>query len=278
MKYLATILIICTTLTLHAQEGITVCHTPATEKFSLFASNNEFNNDHPEPVAYIHQSQAGRMIEFNTPDGQQAGAFYLKPEIESNKYLIVIHEWWGLNDHIKREAEKLFNDLNDVHVIALDMYDGKVASNREDAQEYMSAMSRERGQNIVRGALAFAGEGARIGTIGWCFGGGWSLESALLAGQQAEACIMYYGMPENDVERLKNLSAPVLGIFGSEDQWINPEVVQTFSENMTRANGDLTVEMYEANHAFANPSNPEFDATATSDAYAKTVAFLVKYL
>jgi carboxymethylenebutenolidase len=276
MKYLFTLLILSVFSLAQAQDGITVCHTPATEKFALFASNSAFNSDHPEPPAYIHKSISGEMIEFSTPDGKSASAFYLKPEIESNKFLLVIHEWWGLNDHIKREAEKLFNDLNDVHVLALDMYDGNVASTREDAQKYMSGMSSERGKNIVEGALNFAGENAIIGTIGWCFGGGWSLESILLADQNAAACVMFYGMPINDVERLKELRAPVLGIFGSEDQWINPEVVETFSSNMTLANKDLTIEMYEANHAFANPSNPEYDEKATRDAYMKTLAFLVK--
>ena len=278
MKYIISFLLLLAFGMVQAQDGITLCHTPATEKFAMFASNTSFNADHPEPVAYIHRSLKGEMITFNTPDGKTANAFYLKPDVESNKYLFVIHEWWGLNDYIKREAENLFNDLNDVHVIALDMYDGKVASTRENAQEYMSGMSTDRGKSIIEGAINFAGKDAKIGTIGWCFGGGWSLESSLLAGDQAAACVMYYGMPVNDVDRLKKLNAPVLGIFGSEDQWINPDVVATFSSNMTKANKALTVEMYEANHAFANPSNPEFDAAATKDAYAKTLAFLVKNL
>jgi carboxymethylenebutenolidase len=70
----------------------------------------------------------------------------------------------------------------------------------------------------------------------------------------------------------------VLGIFGSQDKWINPDVVKTFEENMSTANKSLSVEMYEADHAFANPSNPQFDKEATSDAYAKTLAFLKKWL
>ncbi|MEJ2006276.1 MAG: dienelactone hydrolase family protein, partial [Cyclobacteriaceae bacterium] len=152
MKYLISLFVLCSYFSLQAQDGITICHTPATEKFAMFASNSDFNADHPEPVAYVHKSIQGEMIKFRTPDGKTANAFYLKPEIESNKYLFVIHEWWGLNDYIKREAEKLFNDLNDVHVIALDMYDGNVASTRENAQKYMSAMSTERGKSIIEGA------------------------------------------------------------------------------------------------------------------------------
>ena len=257
-----------------AQEGITVCHTPATEKFALFASNSDFNADHPAPLVYIHETVAGKMISFSTPDGKDANAFYLEAPVKSNKYLLVIHEWWGLNEHIKREAENLFNDLGDVNVIALDMYDGNVATTQAEAQKYMGSMKTERGKSIVEGAMAFAGDGAKFGTIGWCFGGGWSLESTLIAGTAAEACVIYYGMPVQDVSRLKTLNAPVLGIFGSQDQWINPEVVNTFEKNMKEAGESLIVEMYDANHAFANPSNPQFDQEATADAYAKTLAFL----
>ncbi len=274
MKTLITLLLSLMILPVVAQEGITVCHTPATEKFALFASNKDFNTDHPAPLVYIHESEAGKMITFSTPDGKQANAFYLEAPVKSNKYLLVIHEWWGLNEHIKREAENLFNDLGDVNVLALDMYDGKVASTPAEAQKYMGGMNTERGKSIVEGALSFAGNDAKFATIGWCFGGGWSLESTLIAGSAAEACVMYYGMPVQDVSRLKTLNAPVLGIFGSKDQWINPDVVETFKKNMKEAGETLTVEMYDANHAFANPSNPEFNEEATADAHAKTIAFL----
>ncbi|MCA6078409.1 dienelactone hydrolase family protein [Fulvivirga sedimenti] len=274
MKTLITILFSFLLLPAIAQEGITVCHTPATEKFALFASNSDFNADHPAPLVYIHETVAGKMITFSTPDGKDANAFYLEAPVKSNKYLLVIHEWWGLNEHIKREAENLFNDLGDVNVIALDMYDGNVATTQAEAQKYMGSMKTDRGKSIVEGAMAFAGDGAIFGTIGWCFGGGWSLESTLIAGSAAQACVMYYGMPVQDVARLKTLKAPVLGIFGSQDQWINPDVVKTFEKNMKEAGESLTVEMYDANHAFANPSNPQFDQEATADAYAKTLAFL----
>ena len=211
----------------NAQE-ITVCHTPAVDKFNLFASNKQFNRDHPAPLDYVHESVKGKMITFDTPDGKKASGFHLAPSEPSNTFLLVIHEWWGLNEHIKREAENLFNDLGNVHVLALDMYDGKLATNADDAGKLMQGMDAERGKNIVLGALTLAGEDAKIGTIGWCFGGGWSLESTLIAADQAAACVIYYGMPSNDVSRLSKLNAPVLGIFGSQDQWINPDVVKTF--------------------------------------------------
>jgi carboxymethylenebutenolidase len=278
MKSILATLFVCIALCTQAQDGITVCHTPALDKFNLFASNQDFNRNHPVPNDYVHVSAKGEMITFDTPDGNTAQGFHLAPDQPSNTYLFVIHEWWGLNEHIKREAEQLFNDLGNVHVLALDMYDGKVASTPDGAGKLMQGMDAERGKNIVLGALNLAGKDAKIGTIGWCFGGGWSLESTLIASDQAAACVIYYGMPVNDVSRLETLKAPVLGIFGSQDKWINPDVVKTFEENMSTANKSLSVEMYEADHAFANPSNPQFDKEATSDAYAKTLAFLKKWL
>jgi carboxymethylenebutenolidase len=89
---------------------------------------------------------------------------------------------------------------------------------------------------------------------------------------------MYYGMPELDVAKLKSLNGPVLGIFGKKDGWINPEKVKEFEAAMKKASKKLTVKMYDADHAFANPSNPKFDKVASADAHAAAVSFLKKYL
>jgi carboxymethylenebutenolidase len=257
----------------HAQNGITVCQTPATEKFALFASHKEFNAAHADPLPYVHQSTAGKMISFATPGGTDAHAYLLKAKGNSNKWIFVFQEWWGLNDHIKREAENLFNELKDVNVLALDMYDGKVTTTREEAGKLMGEFRQERGNAIVQGALAYAGKQARIGTVGWCFGGGQSLQAALTAGSQAVACVMYYGMPEENIDRLKTLNCDVLNIWPTQDQWINKQVMDTFEANMKAAGKNLTVKAYEADHAFANPSNPQYNKPFTEDAYKNTVSF-----
>lgn len=267
---------------LKAQDNITICHTPATESFAVFASNKDFNADHPEPLPYVHQSQVGKMITYSTT-GEDANAYMLEAKVQSDSYLYIIHEWWGLNDHIKKEAEKLYDDFGGlVNVIALDIYDGKVAETREKASEYMSSVKTERAQAIINGALDMASTGSEIATIGWCFGGGWSLQAALMAsdrfGEALKACVMYYGMPEKDVNRLKDLEGPVLGIFASQDEWITPQVVDNFKANMAEANKTLTVKMYDAQHAFANPSNPQYDKEAAKDAYDLAFDFLQQYL
>jgi carboxymethylenebutenolidase len=275
MKKILTLLSLAATLTA-TRAQVPVCHTPATDKFALFASNKAFNAEHPRPRLYTHVSQAGgKMVQFAAPDGQDASAYYLPAKQKSDRWILVFQEWWGLNDNIKRQAEDLHTSLGNVHVLALDMYDGKLATEAKDAGRYMQEFKQYRGDAIVKGALKFAGPGARIGTVGWCFGGGQSLQAALTAREQAVACVMYYGMPEENVDRLKTLNCDVLKIFASKDRWINADVIKKFEDNMKAAGKNLTVKTYEADHGFANPSNPmgNFNEAAYKDAYDNTVAF-----
>jgi carboxymethylenebutenolidase len=218
------------------------------------------------------------MTSFKTSDGGQGSAYAVVAAKPTKKYLFVVHEWWGLNDYIKQEADRLQKELGNVNVLALDLYDGQVASKREDAAKLMGGVKEERVRTIIEGALEHAGEDARVATIGWCFGGGWSLQSSILAGFRAAACVMYYGMPEKEVEKLKHLNAPVLGIFATKDAWITPQVVKEFEAAMKKAGKKLTVRSYNADHAFANPSNPNFDKEATGKAHAEAIAFLKKHL
>ena len=275
-KFLTSIAAILLALTSFAQNDVTTCHTPAIDKFAMFASNKSFNKAHFNPRVYVHDSEeGGKMIKFKTPDGQEANGYVIEAKKKTNNWIFVFQEWWGLNDNIKRESENLYKELGNVNVLALDMYDGKMATDRETAQKYMSEFKADRGLSIVNGAIAYTGTNAKIGTVGWCFGGGWSLQAALAAGKQAAACVMYYGMPEENVEKLKTLNCDVLNIFAAKDQWINGKVIEKFETNMKTAGKKVVVKKYEADHGFANPSNPmgAFDETAAKDAYKNTVEF-----
>lgn len=248
-----------------------------SDDMAQFAEDSTFKEAHDEPEDFEFQAK-GEMMQYNTPDGKKASAYALMPEGETNKYLLVIHEWWGLNDHIKREAERLYDTLDNVAVLALDMYDGKVATNQDEAGKFMQEMSEERGQSIVKGALNLAGKGAKIATIGWCFGGGWSLQASIMAGNQGEACVMYYGMPVQNAKELAPLQAPILGIFAEKDGWISPEVVKKFQDLAKATGKDLEVHQFNADHAFANPSNPNYDKEATQQARELTLKFLQEHL
>ncbi len=258
-----------------AQSKMACCAKPSsTQKFAMLASDKKFVMSHPIPLKYHFQSNIGKATTYKCADGKDANAFVFMAKKKTNNYLLVVHEWWGLNDWVKKISEQLYNDLGDVNVIDIDLYDGNVATTREDAGKFMQAVKEDRAKAIINGAIAYAGPSARIATIGWCFGGGWSLQTALLASKQAVACVMYYGMPEQDVNKLKTLNCDVLGNFAAKDGWISPKVVAQFEANMKTAGKKVTTHEFDADHGFANPSNPIYNSAATTEAYGYTLAFL----
>lgn len=242
-----------------------------------FADDENFKGAHEKPME-LNFDGTGQMIEFDTPDGQKGSAYALMPEEATNKYLFVIHEWWGLNNHIKAEAERLFAHLGDVNVLALDIYDGKMTDDPDKAGELMQSVKEERARAIVQGAINKAGAEARIGTIGWCFGGGWSLKASIMAGDQGEACVMYYGMPVQNAKEIAPLKAPVLGIFAQQDEWITPEVAKKFEGLAKAAGKQIETHIYDANHAFANPSSDRYNEEAAQKANQQAWSFLEKHL
>jgi len=257
----------------------TCCSKPgATESFAMLGKESNFQASHLSPKPFVFNSENMQEITLKPSDGLASKAFEFKSKTPSKKYLFVIHEWWGLNDHIKKEAEKYYSNLPGVNVIALDLYDGKIATDAETAGKYMGAADEKRIRNILAAAMDYVGKDAQIATVGWCFGGGWSLQMALAGSNQTKACVIYYGMPENDIEKLKTLNSDVLGIFASKDQWINPGVYNAFKANMVKAGKKVEIKEYEADHAFANPSNPKFDEKNAKDAFERSVKYIIERL
>lgn len=268
----------CFPLIARAQGVKLCCSADAAPQFTAFADDPKFIRAHDQPAPFTYSAETGAFVTYSTPDDSVGRAFEVRAAEPTDKVVLMIHEWWGLNDYIQREAERLQQELGEVTVLALDLYDGKTASTPEEATKLMGAVRTERANAIIKGAIEYAGKKARIGTIGWCFGGGWSLQTALLGGKQIAACVVYYGMPEFEVERLKNLKAPVLGIFAKRDNWITPEKVKEFEKVMKQTKKKLTVSMYDAVHAFANPSNPKFNRKAAADAHKLVIEFFRRHL
>ncbi|MBS1560003.1 MAG: dienelactone hydrolase family protein [Bacteroidetes bacterium] len=261
----------------HAQHACCTAHS--SPSMAMFTSDPSFRNVHDVPEPYVHSAAAGSMQTVKVKGGEEATVYRVDATGASTSYVLVVHEWWGLNDHIKQEADRIAASLDHkATVIAIDLYDGKVTTTREEAAAAMGAVREERARAIIKAVIASCGPKAHIGTVGWCFGGGWSLQASLLAASQADACVIYYGMPETNVATLKTLHAPVLGIFASQDKWITPAVVESFKANMKAASKLLTVKMYDADHAFANPSNPKHDKTHAEDAYAAMIEFFRAHL
>ncbi|GAB3520049.1 dienelactone hydrolase family protein [Emticicia fontis] len=260
--------------------AITVCHSvpgsePEKDGMKQFALDPAFQALHPAPLP-LNYDAVGQDITFKTLDGKDAKGYFIKAKGNSNKWLFVYQEWWGLNDYIKRQSDTYYKDLGEnVNVLALDMYDGQVASTPQDAGKLMSGVNETRLENIVKGGMEYAGKNAKIANVGWCFGGGWSLRSGLLGGPQTVGTVMYYGMPVRDVEQLKKLNGDVLGLFATETR-ISKEVIEEFDTNMKTAGKKLTYKIFPGVHGFANPSNPKYDEAGAKEAYAMSLAYLKK--
>ena len=260
--------------TLEKGEVIECLNMETQQAYQLEASQSKFANLHIAPALVNPADLLGTIVPFDAADGKPGQAYFIPAKKKSDKWLIVIQEWWGLNDNIKMEADQYFKDLGDVNVMAVDMYDGKVAATPDSAMKLMRGADMNRMVALIQGTVKHAGSKASIYSVGWCFGGMWSLQTAIIAGPQAKGSVMYYGRPESNMEKLKSIQCDIIGFFGNLDQSPSPAMVNTFEANMKLAGKNLTAYKYEAGHGFANPSNPSFNAAAKEDSYAKAIAFL----
>jgi carboxymethylenebutenolidase len=196
--------------------------------------------------------------------------------------VILIHEWWGLNDNIRQMARRLAGE--GYSALAVDLYEGRVASDPDTARALMQD-AMQRGDALIdnlkaaRAYLAEHEQAPRIGVVGWCFGGGWALQAGLRLGADLDAVVMYYGRVESDPRELSRLAAPLLGLFGGRDRAIPVAGVRAFEQELARLGKTAEVRVYpDADHAFANPSGGNYDPEAARDAWARTLDFLAKHL
>jgi carboxymethylenebutenolidase len=220
----------------------------------------------------------GSMIDLKVGD-QSSQAYVAKPKGKARGALLVIHEYWGLNDWVKHEADLLAKE--GYLALAIDLYKGKVAKDAKEAGELMKAKDEVFGDKVEEAGLEWLksnAAGAKVATIGWCMGGGESLKASLNDPKDVVATVMYYGMPITDVEKLKTLKGPVLGIWANKDGWITPDKVAAFDKALTEAGVKHEFHAYDADHAFANPSGGRYNGEAAKDAWVKTKAFLAANL
>ncbi len=196
--------------------------------------------------------------------------------------IIVIHEWWGLNDWVKEQAEK-FAQQGYV-ALGVDLYRGKHASDPAEAHELLRGLPQDRAIRDLKAAFDYLASRPdvikdKIGSVGWCMGGGLSLQLAVHEPKLA-ACVVNYGSLPTDTADIQRIQAPVLGNFGAEDRGIPPEAVRAFEKAIKAASKFIDVRIYEgAGHGFANPNNKAgYRQEAATDAWARTLAFFGKTL
>jgi carboxymethylenebutenolidase len=196
--------------------------------------------------------------------------------------ILVIHEWWGVNDNIQSMVRRLAGE--GYAALAVDLYEGQTASDPEHATALMQASLKDPARLIdnlkqARAWLDGQFHPAKVGVIGWCYGGGWSLRTALALPDRIDAAVVYYGQPIADPQELGKLKAPLLGHFGELDQAFKVPDVRAMEAQLQKLGKNATIYVYPgADHAFANPSGGRYNEAAAQEAWQRTVAFLQKYL
>lgn len=213
-------------------------------------------------------------VNLQTAGGKRVHASLALPAKTPAPAVLLIHEWWGLNDQIKAVAGEYARE--GFVALAADLYGGNVATSREEAERLRNAVDQNDGiDTLVSWAdwLKKHPKGTgKVATVGWCFGGGWSLDTGIAT--PVDATIIYYGKVDQSANRLVRLRGPVLGHFANLDKWINRSMVEGFEKAMAEAGKALTVYWYEADHAFANPTGGRYDAEDAALAWDRTLAFL----
>jgi carboxymethylenebutenolidase len=225
---------------------------------------------------------SGKEVSYKSGDETVKGILYTPAGRGPFPGIVVIHEWWGLNDWVKEQAAKLADQ--GYAALAIDLYRGKVADNPDTAHELMRGVPEDRALRDLHAAVEFLRSQPnvkkdRIGSIGWCMGGGYSLDVALQE-PTLTATVINYGHLATDPAALGKISAAILGNFGAQDKGIPPEDVKKFEASLKQAGKKVDIKIYpDAGHAFENPNNKDgYRADDAADAWHRTVSFLASTL
>ncbi len=204
--------------------------------------------------------------------------YFMEPQSTPAGAVLLIHEWWGLNDQI-RSMVPVFAQAGYLS-LAVDLYEGDVADTPDKARSMMSAVQPDVASETLTTWIDWLrnhpkGNG-KVGTVGWCFGGGWSLNASLVSA--VDATVIYYGRCAKSAEEVSKLQGPVLGHFATQDQFIDMEMVSGFEKSMDAAGKTYTNHWYEADHGFANPTTSRHDAEDAMLARSRTLEFFAQHL
>ncbi len=224
----------------------------------------------------------GKTVSYKSGDETVQGILYTPGGNGPFPGIIVIHEYWGLNDWVKEQASKLADQ--GYETLAIDLYRGRVGATPEEAHELMRGVPEDRAKRDLSAAFDYLASQAnvkkdRIGAIGWCMGGGYSLDVALEEPTLA-ADVINYGHLATDPGAIKRINAPILGLFGGQDKGITPDDVRKFESQMKQLGKTIDVKIYDdAGHAFENPNNKTgYRPEDAVDAWQRTVTFLAENL
>jgi carboxymethylenebutenolidase len=265
------------------QEGVYAQDSPNVTNATVLSGDdaNSQSGLQNQSINYFDRS-SGYLVYADTTNATSTSGQQQQQKLPA---VVMIHEWWGLNDNIKDMADELASE--GYVVLAADLYNGEVATTPDKAMQLVGTVRENPEQAIsnLQSAVQYLASlpnvnSSRIASLGWCFGGGQSLQLALNSEQNPlAATVIYYGNLVNDTNELSKINWPVLGIFGDQDQSIPVESVNAFEQALNETG--ITNEIYiypGVGHAFANPSGDNYAPAETVDAWEKTLAFLKKYV
>ena len=254
----------------------------ARENVEAMSREHADDNGEPGPGAQVEPQRpvVAETLPYAEVDEELVYGHFVFPAdmVDPLPGVIVIHEWWGLNDGIRAMADRIA--AQGYVVLAVDLFRGQSVSDPAEARALMLEVveNPDPANENIRQAYDFlstTAQAPRIGSLGWCFGGGWSLNTALLFPDELDAAVIYYGQVTDNEERLAPLNVPILGLFGAEDRGIPVETVRGFEAAMENLGKDYEIEVYPgAEHAFANPSGNNYNPAVAERAWEKTTEFL----
>ena len=237
------------------------------------------------PTEYAPEgSVVAELLPYAEVDDELVYGYFVFPVdmVDPLPGLIVFHEWWGLNDDVRAMADRIAAE--GYIVLAVDLFGGRSTSSPGDARAMMIRVVENpqwANQNI-RQAYQFlidSGQAPRIGALGWGFGGGWSLNTALLFPDDLDAAVIFYGQVTSNEARLAPLHVPLLGLFGEDDRGIRLESVRGFEQALDNLGKNIEIEIYpQAEHAFANPAGINYNARVAEQAWTRVFEFLDRHL
>jgi carboxymethylenebutenolidase len=217
------------------------------------------------------------LLNLDTAGGATT-AYVARPDDDTTAAVILIQEYWGINDHIRDLARRYANE--GFVCVTPDMYRGKLAKDSAEAARFMQDLAIEDGMEIIRQAVAEAKRVYKVEKLaitGYCMGGTFALRAACEIGELAAAAPFYGDIPEENV--LKQLKVPTLFVAGKRDAWINPKKVNQLTEAARKYDLPVEAVTYDADHAFFNDTRPEvYDAEAAADAWRRVLDLFRKRL
>jgi carboxymethylenebutenolidase len=221
----------------------------------------------------------GTSITFGRPDGKQASGYLASAGRASAPGVVVIQEWWGLQEQIKGICDRFA--LAGYDALAPDLYAGTVVPyhDRDAAGREMNSLDFvDATEQTVRGAAQFLKKsGAKVGLTGFCLGGAVTIIGACRI-PELTAAVCFYGIPPEGVAKPADIKVPLQAHFANQDDWCTPQAVDAFEAALKAAGKDAQVFRYDAQHAFVNEQRDVYDKTAAELAWGRTLKFLATHL